>query len=241
MEFEPPKYARVVRGVQSWIKDGAYRPGDVLPSETQLVKQFAVGRTTVVRALQILQQDGWIHREHGRGSYVRGVPVAVEEARRPALTLIDRPESANGTRVLFVGRARAGATVARHLDVTEGEEVVLRRWVAERDGVPSELASVWVPLSVAEGTNLEDPGPLMVGLRQDVSAFKSMTLSLVRERTSARAASSEEAELLGIEEGAPLLVLLNAYLADVTVAPSLLVELVLPGELHELESSYALP
>lgn len=72
LEFEPPKYARVVLELRRRIENGDYAPGAMLPSESQLVREFAVGRTTVVRALQMLQQDGWIIREHGRGSYVKG-------------------------------------------------------------------------------------------------------------------------------------------------------------------------
>src|SRR5690606_40846212 len=79
LEFEPPKYARVVLEIRRRIENGDYPPGSMLPSESQLVREFAVGRTTVVRALQMLQQDGWITREHGRGSFVRGRPASRPE------------------------------------------------------------------------------------------------------------------------------------------------------------------
>src|SRR4029078_13356125 len=68
MDFAPPKYAQVMRAIQERIESGEYAPGDMLPSETQLVRELGVGRTTVVRALQTLAMQGWIEREHGRGS-----------------------------------------------------------------------------------------------------------------------------------------------------------------------------
>jgi GntR family transcriptional regulator len=65
----PPKYAAVVNAVQQRIEDGTYLPGATIPSETQLMDEFKTSRPTVVRALGILQQDGWIESEQGR---VRG-------------------------------------------------------------------------------------------------------------------------------------------------------------------------
>ena len=76
LEFSPPKYAQIVNAVQRRIQDGTYLPGALLPSESQLVREFGVSRPTVVRALQVLQSQGWIDREHGRGTFARNRAVA---------------------------------------------------------------------------------------------------------------------------------------------------------------------
>lgn len=70
----PPKYAVVVNAVQQRIEDGTYAPGAAIPSETQLMAEFDTSRPTVVRALGILQQDGWIESQQGKGRYVKGRP-----------------------------------------------------------------------------------------------------------------------------------------------------------------------
>src|SRR4051794_2842023 len=82
LEVPLPKYARVVTELRRRIEDGEYRPGDMLPSEAQLVREFGIGRTTIVRALGILQSDGWITREHGLGSYVKGRPAGERSSTR---------------------------------------------------------------------------------------------------------------------------------------------------------------
>src|SRR4051812_43430918 len=94
MDFAPPKYAQVMTAIQQRIRDGEYAPGDMLPSETQLVREFAVGRTTVVRALQTLAMQGWIEREHGRGSFVKGRPESPAERVRPGLATAEHGEIA---------------------------------------------------------------------------------------------------------------------------------------------------
>lgn len=50
---------------------GDYRPGDRLPSESELMKQFNVGRGVVREALKALAVIGLIRVEHGRGTFIR--------------------------------------------------------------------------------------------------------------------------------------------------------------------------
>jgi GntR family transcriptional regulator len=69
--FELPKYAQMVNAIQQRITDGTYAPGAAIPTEPQLGAEFGVSRTVVVRALGILQQDGWLDAEQGRGRFVR--------------------------------------------------------------------------------------------------------------------------------------------------------------------------
>ena len=54
------------------ITSGKLKPGDKLPSEAMLVKQYGASRITIGRAMRELQQRGLIDRVAGSGSYVRG-------------------------------------------------------------------------------------------------------------------------------------------------------------------------
>ena len=45
------------------------KPGDKLPSENELSAQYGVSRQTVRKALEILQNEGYIYAEHGRGTF----------------------------------------------------------------------------------------------------------------------------------------------------------------------------
>ena len=95
MDFAPPKYAQVMRAIQERIESGEYAPGDMLPSETQPGRELGVGRTTVVRALQTLAMQGWIEREHGRGSFVKARLRVEAETVRPGLTAAEQGETAD--------------------------------------------------------------------------------------------------------------------------------------------------
>ena len=116
-EFPLPKYARVVTELRRRIEEGEYRPGDMLPSESQLVREFGIGRTTIVRALGILQADGWITREHGLGSYVRGKPAAGRGAARLGRAVLELPETAEGFVLLHAGPAPVPSHIAHLIGV----------------------------------------------------------------------------------------------------------------------------
>lgn len=66
-----PIHQQVFDVIRNGILDGKYPPGSKLPSEAVLVRQFETSRITVGRALRDLQQQGWIERRAGSGSYVR--------------------------------------------------------------------------------------------------------------------------------------------------------------------------
>src|SRR6266508_6637842 len=89
-----PKYAQVVGEIKRRIERGQYSPGSLLPSEHQLVDEFGVSRPTIVKALALLRQDGWIDTQQGKGSFVRGRPALDgAERTRPAHGVLELPET----------------------------------------------------------------------------------------------------------------------------------------------------
>lgn len=69
--FTPIKSKRAFEDVSYKIKtlifEGVLKPGDKLPSEAELSKQFSVGRQTVREALRILELSGFISVKKGFG------------------------------------------------------------------------------------------------------------------------------------------------------------------------------
>ncbi|MCP4249200.1 MAG: substrate-binding domain-containing protein [bacterium] len=100
-----PKYERVKRQLIREIESGRHAPGEPFPSESQLLQQFGVSRPTLVRSLQEMVRDGYLHRQQGKGTFV---------APRPG----QGGQHAGGY-VVFLSRQVAGMTGA-------GREVQLR-------------------------------------------------------------------------------------------------------------------
>ncbi|SFL19766.1 DNA-binding transcriptional regulator, GntR family [Streptosporangium canum] len=239
-EYAPPKYAQIVTAIRRRIADGTYPAGSQLPSETQLVREFAVSRPTVVRALQVLQLRGIIDREHGKGSYVKTPPPGSEgDSSRPGRAVLDRVEAAEGGTVIAAGAQPAPGNVAAMLSLPEGTPMVMRRVLLSEADEPCELVTFWCPIELAEGTDLGRQVPLTVSVRQHLQGVKGLRLDHAVERLAARHPLPHEIKTLGLGKSAAVLGVLTRIF-DASGRLALVIDIVLPGMLHELEEAYTL-
>jgi GntR family histidine utilization transcriptional repressor len=65
-----PAYEQIKRYVVARIAEGMWKPGGLIPSEAELVKEFGVARMTVSRALRELTAERVLTRVQGSGTYV---------------------------------------------------------------------------------------------------------------------------------------------------------------------------
>jgi DNA-binding GntR family transcriptional regulator len=70
-EQDPP-YRRIAGDIAAKITSGELRPGDQVPSATEICDRYGVTRNTALRALRALADDGLIVRQQGWGSFVAG-------------------------------------------------------------------------------------------------------------------------------------------------------------------------
>jgi GntR family transcriptional regulator of arabinose operon len=70
-----PKYRQIFDRLARDIASGKYAPGQKLPSEAALVRQFGASRITVGRAVRELKEQGLVQRIAGSGTYVRSRPT----------------------------------------------------------------------------------------------------------------------------------------------------------------------
>ena len=136
-------YEQVKDHIARKIQEGAWRAGDRLPSESELVTQFGISRMTVNRALRELVEQGRIVRVAGVGSFV------AEE--KPQSTLLQIANLASEIRqrghdyrcdVLAVERVSASLEVAAALDLRTGESVFHSLCIHREDGLPVDRKSV---------------------------------------------------------------------------------------------------
>ena len=63
------KYYFLMEELKQQILTGSIKPGDKLPSEYQLAAQYQMSRHTVRKALSILESEGYVSPQHGRGTF----------------------------------------------------------------------------------------------------------------------------------------------------------------------------
>ena len=237
-EYTPPKYAQVIDELRRRIESGEYAPGSLLPSEHQLSEEFQIARPTVVRALRVLRQDGWIETQQGKGSFVRGRPaLAGLEAVRPGEEALSRGESREPGDLIEAGLSVPPARVTVLLGKAGDAGVVCRRRLVRQEDEPSEIITWWVPAHLAEGTGLASAEPVQGGVRAHLARRKGVRIDHVLEQVVARHPMGQEAKLLGVAKTGPMLAL-YVTAREASGDPVLVLELVMPGDRHELEDAY---
>jgi GntR family transcriptional regulator len=236
IEFAPPKYAQIVNTLQARIEDGAYAAGTMLPSETDLMGEFGVSRPTVVRAFEVLRQDGWIDTRQGKGRFVRGKPPQRGMPEHVAAVLAGEVDAR--VRLLNARQVPAPPRAAWALGIDEGTPVMLRRWLVVVDGIgPVELCTAYAPVDVAEGTRLGEPELLPEGLVRHLADRKRVQFDQGTQRISARPATTEESRLLEVGRRECMLTMLLA-LYDRERRPVVVVDVVMPPSRHELADAF---
>ncbi len=237
LEFAPPKYAQVVNAVQERILDDTYPAGTMIPSESQLMAEFGASRPVVVRALGILQQDGWIDSRPGKGRFVRSrSSMAARQAPGRAVALLG-PDEAAGVKILKVGPVLAPPRIAAALGIEPGTPVIARERLAVAEVGPVELATTYVPVELAARTDVGNSKPLGRPLLEHVSRRAGVEFDHATERISARLPTETEAQLLDIDQAEAVLTLLVSVY-DKTGTPQVVVDAVIPASRHELDDAF---
>lgn len=220
---ERPPYRQIAAALREAIRRGKLGPGDKLPSESELVDHYGVARMTARQAIQDLKAEGLVVAEHGRGVFVRSVPVVRRLAsERFARRHRDRGKAAfsmeaekvgytPGVDRLSVTEAPATSEVAERLGLAVGDAVVIRdrRYLA--NGEPVETAVSYIPADLARGTAIveSDTGPGGIYARLEDAGY---TLGHFVEEVAARMPTPDERRALQLSTGVPVMsVVRTAY------------------------------
>ncbi|TDE42566.1 GntR family transcriptional regulator [Nonomuraea mesophila] len=100
----PPATCRAFACTSVERVDERAEPGLLPISEHQLIQEFGVSRPTVVAALRVLREQGWIESQQGKGRFVRGRPaMASVESNRPGQAYLTSPETGNPGELVEAG------------------------------------------------------------------------------------------------------------------------------------------
>jgi DNA-binding GntR family transcriptional regulator len=118
------------------IQRGDWRPGDRLPSEPELARLQTVSRSSMRAAIAMLEEEGYVDRRRGSGTYVTHRPAPPNDLARNigVSSLIASTGSRPGTVEEHADAVPAPAAVAEALGVEEGEMVSSLRRVRTAGG-----------------------------------------------------------------------------------------------------------
>lgn len=141
-----PLYRRIHDDLLSKIEAGTFRPGDRLPSESELARDYGVSRITSRQALDLLCSEGLLIRRQGMGSFVTAPKVS-----QPLVRLTDFVEDMAQaglkaeSRVLHFGEEKVTPQTGEILDLRAGSRVFRLDRLRLADGSPIALDQTWLP------------------------------------------------------------------------------------------------
>ncbi len=118
------------------IRSGEWRPGERLPSEPELARRRAVSRSSMRAAITMLEEEGYVNRRHGSGTYITHRPALPNDLGRNfgVSSLLRSIGLDPGSEEEESGAVPAPGAVAEALGVAEGEPVSTLRRVRTADG-----------------------------------------------------------------------------------------------------------
>jgi GntR family transcriptional regulator len=198
-----PFYYQMVQILREGIRDyeTPSQTGEVIfPSESELSEFFRVNRGTVRHALDMLEREGLIYREKGRGTFLRRRRVELDLTQLCSTTddLKSRGWVPN-TRLISLKRTPPRAHVQHHLDLPDGDLVweIFRLRLANDE--PISLQWSYIPENLTPGLDEKD---LNTSLYSILTHAYGIELKAADQIVRTRATTFEEAELLATVAGA---------------------------------------
>ena len=199
-----PLYHQLYELLAGNIRSGTWKPGEMLPTEYELIECYKVSRITVRKVLDQLSAEGAILRERGRGTFVAKPQLEHGTSRIVSFTDDMRQRGfAPGTRVLLQKLVPAPPAVAKALGAPEGEEMVRIDRLRLADGEPMCVEESWLVHRYLPGILRHDFAKN--SLREVKQAKYGIRWSRALQTIRSIPAPAAYAELLHVRKGAPLL------------------------------------
>jgi GntR family transcriptional regulator len=201
-----PYYHQIKEALKASIASGALKPGDMLPSELSLSEQLEISRLVVHRAYRELVTEGLLIRKRAKGTFVsppikRDYNVAGPLSSTSEQLLKMGLEPANT--MLAQELVAADEAVSSSLQLPPGAQVIHLRNLRFASQLPFAIEDTYLSYERFPGLLTLDLNnrSLYAELEKTYDAHPQEALDLL----SVGAATSQEASLLGIHKGAPVM------------------------------------
>ncbi|HEX7063830.1 MAG TPA: GntR family transcriptional regulator [Bacillales bacterium] len=198
-----PLYHQVKEILVKRIQEKRWQPGDLIPTEQELIDEFKVSRTTIRQAITELVQEGLLEKRQGRGTIIKSQKLVgslgrltgfaeevMEKGYLPYSKLI-RAEFHND---LY--------TEKKKLQLSEDESVLVIERIRFADDEPIAFERTCWPEKIGEILKQHDlDGAKFYQILEDHETY----LKKANETISAVNSTLYEADLLGISAGQALL------------------------------------
>lgn len=236
MNAVKPRYQQLKDMIIGRISTGELQPSDRVPSENELVEAMNVSRMTANRALRELNDEGYVERIAGRGTFVSDFRSQSHllEVQNIADEIAGRGH-VHSCKVIRQSRQRARGEVARALHIEQGTGVFHLLLVHYENNVPVQVEDRHVLARFAPGCLEQDFE------RVTPSAYLTTVAPLQEAEQVVRASKPNGAvrQHLGMDADEPSLVVIRRTWSK--GHPVTFARLHHPGSRYELTGHYTPP
>lgn len=201
-----PYYYQVKEAIKALIAKGDLKPGDMLSSEFSLSEQLGISRLVVHRAYRELVSEGLLIRKRAKGTFVSPPPQRSFTVVGPLFSMTENLTNDGlepSSKVLLQEVIPASEEVMNELGLPEGARVTHLRAVRMAKGLPFAIEEMYFPYArfpaLAE-LNLDNCSVYAI-LESIYASHPQEALDLL----TAGSATHEDATLLGLHKGAPVM------------------------------------
>jgi GntR family transcriptional regulator len=208
-----PLYFQLAKTLRDKIRAGEYAKGDQIASERELMDQFQVSRNTVRDAIDCLVNEGLLVREHGRGTFVGDPTLKLGLMRLTSFTedMHERHQEPS-SKMISSEVLVPPPSIQKQLNLLPGEKAFKVIRLRFADGIPMALNISFFSLETCPGLieeNLEKQSVYEV-LEKKFGVRIARAEQIIR----ADSASEYQADMLGVSEGVPILVIEGVVLQE---------------------------
>lgn len=198
-----PLYRQLADDLRARILEEEFAVGGSIPTEAQLSREYRASRITVRHALDLLEREGLLHREQGRGSFVRARAIAIGPRRLTSFTeeLADRGLRHSSD---LIGVQVVPAPPDIPIDLGSEELCARIERVRRADGRAIAHQVTYLPRAFADGIEqaLAGSGSMYAYLRD----HHALAIDSADETYRVAEAEEQAAAILGVPLGAPVFV-----------------------------------
>lgn len=197
------QYQIVAAHLRKQIENGSLPPGAAIPSDAELCQQFDCARGTIRQAITALRNEGLVSSGQGRRTRVLDtVPTQYFDAVLSFTQWCHASGIEPGQQTQYVMRRLADAELAALLEIPEGTPIVSVYRLRLMDGQKVMVQRLNYPLEVGKHILAFDPDS---GSIHQQLADSGVDINYATRTVDVMAVEQEDATLLGIEPGTPLL------------------------------------
>jgi GntR family transcriptional regulator len=201
-----PRYYQLANILREQIAQGKIQARQPIPAERHLEEIYSISRTTIRQAIDLLVRQGYLYREHGKGTFVSPQKLQKGISELTSFTEdMQRRGIVPGQKILEMGLIQPPENVRTHLELPESPGPVL---LVERlrlgNGVPMGLMTSYTVLPEGQTITqeeLEQTGSIYLLLLQKIHLIPTEA----DETLEVTLATGRVASLLQIKPGSPLL------------------------------------